>query len=240
MRETEAVIHLIGIIAPTRTRTYSQAHVRTTRLLLETALQEGVPRFVHMSALGTRQGAVSRYHQTKWEAEELVRHSSLASTIFRPSIIYGPGDHFVNTLATVTKRLPWVPLPGSGRGRLQPVGVDEVAFCFERSLRERRSHDKTFDLGGPELLSLRQVLETIQEVLGKSRRLMRVPGCVLWPLALLCEWVIGKALNQPPPLTRDQLTMLEERNEADIGPAQEILGFAPRSFRAGISTYLHP
>jgi len=240
MRETEAVIHLIGIIAPTRSRTYSQAHVQTTRLLLEAARQEGVRRFVHMSALGTRPEAISRYHQTKWEAEELVRRSGLDYTIFRPSIIYGPGDQFVNTLAKLIQRFPWVPVLGSGRGRMQPLGVDEVAFCFERCLEEVRSHGMTFDLGGPEALSLRQVFETIEDVLGRPRRQFRIPAGLLWPLALGCEWIMGGLLNYPPPLTRDQLAMLEESNTGDIQPAREILGLEPRSFRAGISRYLRP
>ena len=93
-----------------------------------------------MSALGTRPNAASRYHQSKWAAEELVRHSGLDFTIFRPSLIYGPEDQFVNLFARIIRRSPVVPLMGSPRARFQPVPVEAVAAAFARSLGEPKVH----------------------------------------------------------------------------------------------------
>lgn len=95
----EAVIHLVGIISEAGNQTYEKVHVGGTRNMLEAAGDCGVRRFIHMSALSTRPNARARYHQTKWQAEELVRASALEWTIFRPSIIYGPEDGFINLFA---------------------------------------------------------------------------------------------------------------------------------------------
>ena len=92
-----------------------------------------------MSALGTRPNAASRYHQSEWAAEELVRHSGLQFTIFKPSLIYGPGDQFVNLFAKIIRRSPVVPLMACPRARFQPISVDAVAAAFTKSLAEPRS-----------------------------------------------------------------------------------------------------
>src|SRR5262249_17805837 len=92
----DAIIHLVGIISEVGEQTFGRVHTEGTKNLVAAAQHAGVRRFVHMSALGTRSGAVSRYHRSKWAAEEAVRASKLDYTIFRPSLIYGPGDHFVN------------------------------------------------------------------------------------------------------------------------------------------------
>jgi len=137
----DAVIHLVGIIReqPAARVTFERVHTQGTVNVLEAAAAVGIRRYIHMSALGTRAGAHSRYHQTKWAAEEAVRASTLPWTIFRPSVIYGRGDGFVTLLAGMIERLPIVPVIGSGRQRLQPVPVAQVADAFVRDLRDRKS-----------------------------------------------------------------------------------------------------
>jgi len=136
MAGCDTVIHLVGIIRehPARGITFERLHVTATRNVLEAAARTGVRRIVHMSALGARAGARSRYHQTKWRAEEAVRASGLQWTIFRPSIIYGRGDGFVTPLAKVVRRAPVVPVIGTGDTRLQPVPVEHVAEAFAQAL----------------------------------------------------------------------------------------------------------
>src|SRR6266850_7183689 len=150
MAGCDAVIHLVGIIREQRAAgvTFERVHVEGTRNVLEAARAAGVQRYLHMSALGTRPGAASRYHQTKWAAEEAVRASGLAWTIFRPSIIYGRGDGFVTLLASMVRRLPIVPVIGSGRARLQPVPVELVAEAFARSIRMATTEKHAFDVAG--------------------------------------------------------------------------------------------
>ena len=99
----EAVVHLVGIISEVGQNTFENVHPRGTENIVAAARAADVTRFIHMSALGTRPNAASRYHQSKWAAEEIVRRSGLAWTIFRPSIIYGPGDGFVNLFARMSR-----------------------------------------------------------------------------------------------------------------------------------------
>ena len=171
----EAVIHLVGIISEVGESTFENVHQRGTRNILAAAQQAGVRRFVHMSALGTRPNAASRYHQTKWAAEELVRHSGLDFTIFRPSLIYGPQDQFINLFARIIRLSPVVPLLGSPRARFQPVSVEAVAAAFVRSLGEPKSSGQTYDLCGPEALTLSEIVDQILAVLQRKRLKLQVP-----------------------------------------------------------------
>src|SRR6266481_10008108 len=109
MQDANCVIHLVGIIYEWKENTFERTHAQATRHVLDEAKKSGVKRFVHMSALGTRENARSQYHQTKWAAEEYVRKSGLAWTIFRPSLIYGAHDKSMNVLAKVLKLSPFVP-----------------------------------------------------------------------------------------------------------------------------------
>src|SRR5260370_14912176 len=130
----DAVIHLVGIIRerPALAETFERLHVDATLNVLAAASGAGVRRVLHMSALGTRPGARARYHQTKWRAEEAVRESGTAWTIFRPSVVFGRGDELISTLAGMIRRLPVVPVLGDGQYRLQPVAVEHVAAGFTR------------------------------------------------------------------------------------------------------------
>ena len=128
----DAIINLVGIIreTPSRDITFERMHVTATANMLAAATANGISRYLQMSALGTRPSAVSAYHQSKWRAEQLVRDSKLDWTIFRPSLIYGPHDAFVNMLAAQLRLAPVMPVIGSGSYRLQPIHADDVARCF--------------------------------------------------------------------------------------------------------------
>ena len=127
----------MGIIFERPGASFEQVHVEGTRNMLVAADAAGIKRFVHMSALGTRAGAGAAYHRTKWDAEEVVRASGLDYTIFRPSIIYGPGGEFINMLMRQVRLMPLVPVIGNGRYRMQPISVEDVAACFSASLASR-------------------------------------------------------------------------------------------------------
>lgn len=236
----EAVIHLVGIISEVGRQTFENLHPIATGNVLTAARQAGVERFVHMSALGTRPDAVTRYHRTKWAAEERLRGSGLAWTIFRPSLIYGPGDQFVNRFAKMARRSPVLPVFGSGRGRLQPVAVDIVARCFVAAVDQPRTVSRTFHLCGPERLTMVEILRTILDVLGLKRRVVRVPMGLGLALAAVLEVVCPNWLQRASPLTREQLRMLQEDNTGDPQAAVELSGRASPSFRDGIAAYLKP
>ncbi|MEI6780370.1 MAG: complex I NDUFA9 subunit family protein [Verrucomicrobiota bacterium] len=236
----EAVIHLVGIIGEVGESTFENVHTRGTGNMVAAAQRAGVRRFVHMSALGTRPNAASRYHQSKWAAEELVRHSGLEFTIFRPSLIYGPGDQFINLLARIIRRSPIVPLLGSPRARFQPVSVAAVAAAFVRSLGEPKSAAHTYDLCGPEVLTLAEIVDLIQGVLGKRRLKLKVPPSLARCQAVGLELVFRRLLHRVAPLSRDQLLMLQEDNVGDPHPADKLFGLPSVPLREGITSYLTP
>ena len=206
--------------------------------MIAAAQKAGVRRFIHMSALGTRPKANSRYHQSKWAAEEAVRNSGLDWTIFRPSLIYGPRDHFVNLFAKISRFSPVVPIMGSGRSKFQPVGVEMVAKAFVGALTKPAAIGQTVDLCGPETFTLGQLLDEILAVMSCRRLKLCIPLPLARCQARLVELVFRGILKKPPPLNRDQLIMLEEDNVGNGEPANRLFGLQHRSFRQGITAYL--
>ena len=233
----EAVVHLVGIISEAGKSTFENIHVRGTRNMIAEAQRAGVKRFVHMSALGTRPGAVSRYHQTKWAAEELVRGSGLDYTIFRPSLIYGPQDHFVNQFAKIIRFSPVVPVIGASRARFQPVPVEAVAAAFAKSLAKPKSIGETYDLCGPETFALPEILDHIMGVMGRKRLKLHVPMGLARCQAGCLEFIFPRLFGKPPPLSRDQLVMLQEDNLGDARAANELFELRTRPFLERIAEY---
>ena len=234
----EAVVHLVGIISEVGDSTFERVHTGGTQNLAAAAQRAGVRRIVHMSALGTRSDAVSRYHRSKWAAEEVVRRSGLQFTIFRPSLIYGPRDQFVNLYAKIIRLSQVVPLLGSPRVRFQPVPVETVAAAFARSLDEPKSLGQTYDLCGLERLTLAEIVDRILAVLGKRRLKLWVPLGLACCQAMILEWLFAGLLRKAPPLNRDQLVMLQEDNVGDPQPANQLFGLQPVPLQEGIAKYL--
>ncbi|HOX58299.1 MAG TPA: complex I NDUFA9 subunit family protein [Candidatus Paceibacterota bacterium] len=234
----EAVVHLVGIIAEVGDYTFERVHTDGTRNILTVAQQAGVRRFIHMSALGTRPTAAARYHQSKWAAEELVRRSGLLFTIFRPSLIYGPRDQFINLFARIAHLSPVVPLLGNPRARFQPVSVEAVAAAFVTSLDEPKSAGQTYDLCGPESLTLSEIVEQVLAVLHRKRFKLQVPLSLARCQAAAMEFMFRRLLRKPPPFSRDQLIMLQEDNVGDPQLANELLRLKHVPLGLGIASYL--
>lgn len=234
----EAIIHLVGIISEVGENTFEDVHHRGTQNMVAAAQKAGVRRFVHMSALGTRANAASRYHQTKWAAEEAVRESGLDYTIFRPSLIYGPSDGFVNLFARMARFSPVLTMLGSESARFQPVSVGAVATAFVKSVAEPAAIGQTYDLCGPETLTMPEILDQILAVIGRNRLKVQVPFWLSRCQAAFLEFLFPALLRRAPPLNRDQLIMLQEDNVGNGAPANELFELAQGSFREGIGCYL--
>jgi uncharacterized protein YbjT (DUF2867 family) len=233
MRDAKCVIHLVGIIHEWKENTFERAHTQATRHVVDEAKKSGVKRFLQMSALGTRENARSRYHQTKWAAEEYVRKSGLAWTIFRPSFIYGAKDKGINTLAQVVKRLPFVPVLGAGNTKIQPISVESVAKAFVGAIRNDESVGKTYDLCGSEAFTWNELYDKLQAILGTRKRKLHLPLPIARIQAALLESVLAD-----PPFTRDQLLMLQEDNVGDWKPAESDFLLQQEDFVEGVSRYL--
>ncbi|MEI6207849.1 MAG: complex I NDUFA9 subunit family protein [Desulfuromonadales bacterium] len=230
----DAVINLVGIIreVPSKGITFKKLHIQATTTMLAAARKGGVRRYLQMSALGTRCDAVSDYHKSKWQAEELVRSSGLEWTIFRPSLIFGPQDAFVNMLAAQLRLAPIMPVIGSGSYRLQPIHADDVARCFALALELPGTSGHTYELCGNDRMSYEDLLDAIAAALGKTAPLK--PHA---PLGLMRR-LIPILQNIPQfPITMDQLQMLLEESICD-GAWKKVFGFEPRGFNDGIREYL--
>ncbi|HEU5125998.1 MAG TPA: complex I NDUFA9 subunit family protein [Verrucomicrobiae bacterium] len=234
----DAVIHLVGIISETGRQTYEAVHVEGTRNMIEASRRAGVKRFIHMSALGTRPNARARYHQSKWNAEEIVRHSGLTWTIFRPSIIYGPNDGFVNLFARIARRSPVVPIIGKGESKFQPIAVPNVARAFVAALTEPRAENETFVLSGPEVFTLNEIVDCILRAMNAKRIKLHLPVPLARVQAGVLEFLFGRLLHKAPPLNRDQILMLQEDNIGNGKSADDLFGLKHESFQRGITEYL--
>jgi len=234
----DAVIHLVGIISEVGEQTFERVHAEGTRNLLGAASVAGVRRWIQMSALGTGVDAEARYYRSKWEAEVAVRSGGIPWTIHRPSIVFGPGDGFVNLFERMSRWSPVLPLMGGGGMRFQPVAVEDVARCFVGALERPESVGCEYEICGRERFTLREMLEEILKVTGRGRLLVPVPWWVAGMQATVLEWLFGRVLGKAPPLNRDQLLMLRRDNVGDPGRMIRDFGFEPMGFREGIRRYL--
>lgn len=231
-----AVIHLIGIIRefPEKQITFQRLHIDATRNVLAAAREQGVRRYLHMSANGTRANGVAAYHKSKWAAEELVRAAALDATIFRPSLIFGPGDAFVNMLATIIRRSPIMPVIGDGEYQMAPVAVANVASGFVRALDSPASSGEIYHCCGPQVFTYNQLLDEIARALGRSGIIrLHQPILMMRSLSTLLE---GMSFF---PITSGQLTMLLEGNVCDPRPWAETFAIELIPFDEGIRQYLH-
>ena len=235
LKEYEAVVHLVGIIVEKGRSTFERIHAQGTADLVRAVTEAGIRRFVHMSALGSRPNAVSRYHQTKYQAEKAVIQSGLDWTIFRPSVIFGPGDQFVNLLARIIRLAPVIPIVGQGTSRLQPISVRNVASCFALAIGNPLSYRKAYDLGGPQALTYNQIGQIIADVLEKKKKAVHIPVPLVKPVALISEWFLPN-----PPITQEQLIMLQEDNVCDPTDAVHDFDLALQCFEEGIREFLKP
>lgn len=234
-RGADAVVHLVGIIADAGRATLEAVHVEGTARIVAAAREARVGRFVHMSAIGARrERSATRYHRTKWEAEQVVVGSGLPHAILRPSLISGPENAPIRILARLHRWSPVVPLFGDGSFLVQPVWVGDVAMAFALAV-ERATIDGVFEIGGPAPLSYREFLLAIGRAAGHPRPLMPVPLAAVRAAAALFG-VLGAAA----PLTTDQLQMLVEGSATPANALEPTFGIRPLPFEAGLRRYLSP
>ena len=238
-----AVIHLVGIIMERASKgiTFERMHVEGTRRVVDAARRNGVKRYVHMSALGTRPNAVSTYHRTKFLAEEYVRGSGLDWTIFRPSFIHGPRGEFMQMEAKWARRkaapflfMPYFGAGATGRGgagRLQPVYVGDVARAFVDALERPNTIGEVYPLGGPDVVTWPQMHHIAsQAIVGRQRAAVAIPA---WYAKAVTRVVPGRLL----PFNRDQVIMSQEDNTCHLGKFIDGFGWTPRAFEESVRSY---
>lgn len=231
----QAVVHLVGIIVETGRASFHAVHVEGTRRVLAAARGAGVERFVHMSAVGARdEPGATRYHRTKWQAEELVRASGLSHAVFRPSIISGPENAPIRTIARLHRWSPVVPVFGDGRFPTQPVWVEDVALAFALAV-EQPALAGAFELGGPEVLTYEEFLLAIGRAARHPRPLAHLPLALARAAAAAFD-----LLGASAPLTSDQLQMLVEGSATPANAIESVFGIRPLPFEQSLERYLGP
>jgi uncharacterized protein YbjT (DUF2867 family) len=231
----ERVIHLVGIIQEAPGVTFKGVHVEGTRNLLQAAKKAGVRHFLYQSALGTRPGAKSEYHRTKWQAEELVRERGIPYTIIRPSLIYGAGDQFTLRLAEIIRNAPVLPVIGSGKSKVQPIYIDDVTDCLVKAVTSDAFLNEIYEIGGPEQLTYEEVMRAIAEAMGVKRPVVHMPMLLMRSVARALETVLSS-----PPITSGQLIMLQEDNVCSLRDVCDACGAPPISFREGLKKFIGP
>jgi len=206
-----------------RPETFERVMVNGTRDLVAAAKDEGVGRFVLMSALGTgtQSKDLTPYFRAKWDQEQTVKASGIDHTIFRPSFVFGKDGGTLPLLIRQVRYSPVITIVGTKR--LQPIWVEDVAAYFARSLSVPAAVNRTFEIAGPDAVGWEDVYDRIKRSLGKRRRMVHFP----MSLARAGAAVVEK-LPTSFPMSRDALTMLEfEDNVTDVRPAVEVLGVQP-------------
>jgi NADH dehydrogenase len=182
-----------------------------------------------MSSNGTRENGSTAYHQTKWQAEQMVRDSGLDWTIFRPSLIFGQGSEFVKMLTELIRRVPVVPVIGDGQYRMQPVSVVQVAESFARALGMPGSIGATYHQGGGESYSYDEILDLTARAMGREQATK-----VHQPLFMIKPMIKMLQGFEQFPITEDQLKMLIEGNVCDPGEWAKAFELEPISYAEGI------
>jgi len=222
------------IEAPRKGRTFQAVDAEGTQHIVAAAQMAGVGRLVYISGAGAAPDAARHWFRAKWQAEEAVRGSGRTWTIIRPTWIFGPRDVSLNRFVGFAKRLQMVPMTNRGRQLLAPVFVDDVARLAADSLFDDAARDQMFELGGPETLSMRDIIGRALAVAGVRRPV--VPGPA--PLLKLMSWPL-KFLPSPP-LTPDAIDFINQPATVDLQP---LLARMPReltTLEAGLRTYLAP
>ncbi len=230
-RGAEAVIHLVAVIREKGPVTFESINVQGTRNMVAAAEKAGCRRFVHMSALGVRPDPAYRYAYSKWLGEEAVRQSSLAWTIFRPSVLYGRGFGFFDRMAQSLRMSPppFAPVPAAS-SRFQPLAAADLARCVVLALTNLGSVGQTYEIGGPEHLTYGQMLDTWLASRGRQRVKLPVP------LALMRLVVpVMERLLPDPPVTSVELKQMELDNVTDLNTVEKYFGFKPRTLAQGLA-----
>jgi NADH dehydrogenase len=196
IRGSEAVINLVGVLHGGRGRqSFEEAHVGLARKITAGCHENGIRRYLHMSALNAERNGPSAYLRSKGEAESIVLATPLDVTVFRPSVIFGPGDRFLNLFASLQRFLPVVVL-GSPDSRFQPVFVEDVAAAFTASLEDVHSFGKRYELCGPTVYTLRDLVEYVGRTTGHPRRVIGLGDRLSYWQAYWMEWLPVKLLTR--------------------------------------------
>jgi len=231
--DQDTVVNLVGILYESGRQRFDMIHHTAPARLARLAREAGVERFIQISAIGADPRSPSAYTRSKAAGEEAVRDAFPTATILRPSVVFGPEDQFFNRMAAMAVISPVVPLIGGGETRFQPVYVGDVADAIVRCIDDPATAGRTYELGGPEVYTLRALTELLLAEIRRKRLLVDLP----FGLASVQARFLSLLPN--PPLTPDQVEMLKRDNVVSSGAlGLDALGIRPTAVEAILPTYL--
>ena len=213
---------------PGRKRTFEQVDLGATVALLEAARRAGAPRFIYVSGVGADARARHPAFRAKGLAEDAIRRSGLEFTIFRPSLVYGPGDRVVSMAAAALRFAPVLVVPGNGRQKLQPIFVEDLATCAELAV-EGRGRNGVFEAGGPRCVTLEEFLKVIMQISRRHRPIVRLPAAFLQIAGRLAE------LLPRPPFSADAAMFLLADSQCQPEALQREFGLSLTPLEEGLS-----
>jgi NADH dehydrogenase len=237
MRDAQAAVNLVGILTEGGAQSFDAVQGKGAATVARAAAAVG-GRMVHVSAIGADENSLSSYGRSKAAGEKAVLAAIPSATILRPSVVFGPEDQFTNRFAALARMSPVLPLIGGGVNRMQPVYVGDVATAVADAVDGKTKPGGTYELGGPEALTMREIMEAILAITERRRMLVSLPFGLAKLQALLLQFAPG-ALK----LTPDQVALLRTDNvvsdaaKAD-GLTLEGLGITPDSMEAVAPQYL--
>lgn len=230
----DAVVNLVGILHETRRQSFRACHAELPRKVVEACRASGVRHLLHMSALGAAADAPSEYQRTKAEGEAAVRGAGgeLRWTLFRPSVIFGEDDAFLNLFASMARWFPVIPL-GGANARFQPVWVEDVARCIALAAGDPRMDGQSYDLCGPRAYTLAELVRAAGAASGHKARVWALPPSLARLQAAALEHLPGRLM------TRDNLRSMSVDNVCGCG-FPPVFGFEPAAVEAIVPGYLAP
>ena len=237
MRDSQVAINLVGILAPSGAQTFDAVQGEGAAAVAKVAAAKGA-RMVHVSAIGADENSAAHYARSKAAGEKAVLAAAPSATIFRPSVVFGPEDQFTNRFAGLARLSPALPLIGGGLTKLQPVYVGDVATAIADAADGKAKQGAIYELGGPEVLTMREIMQIILSIIGRHRMLVSLPFGLAKLQALLLQFAPG-----PLQLTPDQVELLRSDNIVSetaktAGRTLEGLGVVPDSLEAIAPQYL--
>lgn len=235
-RDAQIVVNLVGILAEGGAQTFDAVQAKGAAVVAQAAAAEGA-RLIHVSAIGANENSESGYARTKAAGEKAAFSAVPSATVFRPSVVFGPEDQFVNRFATLARALPVLPLIG-GDTKLQPVYVGNVATAIADAVDGKARAGAIYELGGPDVLTMRQVQELVLHITERKRLLVPVPFGLAKLQAAFLQFAPG-----PLKLTPDQVELLRNDNVVsqaaqDAGLTLQGLGIAPEQLSHIAPSYL--
>jgi len=237
MRDSHVAINLVGILAAGGAQSFDAVQAKGAETVAKAAAAAGA-RMVHVSAIGADANSLSAYARSKAAGEQAVLAAVPSATILRPSVVFGPEDQFTNRFAALARMSPALPLIGGGATRMQPIYVGDVAAAVAEVVDGKAKQGATYELGGPEVLTMREIMEAICAITDRNRMLVPLPFGLARLNAFFLQFAPGMLK-----LTPDQVELLKSDNVVSdaakaSGLTLEALGIAPDSMEAIAPQYL--